>query len=163
MRNDEAESRLQKDAVERLEGKGWVLKVKEYHVVPPYDQMGKGDLMFFRRDGERIALGGVQAHGPRLRKTARTKRTKARKKVKEQCLYMSPAPNSCTATFASSRSQTNESGIEVHCRFHTCATPKTIFERSFHSAKAQCSLLQQGRETPQTPQLLGWNNTFISR
>ena len=135
MRNDEAESRLQKDAVERLEGKGWVLKAQEYHVVPPYDQMGKGDLMFFRRDGERIALVVECKHMVLdSGKTARTKRTKARKKVKEQCRYYAACVKLMHRDFRVIGAVcTNESDIEVTCRFRDVRDAQKHFREVFRA------------------------------
>ena len=140
--NDYEEERLQKDAVKRMNEKGWTLKAQEYHVVPPYDQLGKGDLLFFRKDGARIALVVECKHIPQENgKTARTKRTKARKKVKEQSRYYAACVKLMYRDFkVLGAVYTNENDIELICRFRDVRDAQDHFREVF--------LVQQKHNAP---------------
>lgn len=130
--DNEEERRLQTDVVEHLNGEGWALKAQEYHVVPPYDQLGKGDLMFFR-GGERVALAVECKHIPqRHGRTPRTKRTKARKKVKAQSRYYAACVKLMYRDFkVIGAVYTNEKGLEETCRFRDVREAQDHFREVF--------------------------------
>ena len=133
MSDDEEEIRLQNIAIARLEREGWTLKAQEYHVVPPYDQLGKGDLIFFRGGGERVALVVECKHIPQESgKTVRTKRTKARKKVKDQSRYYAACVKLMYRDFqVIGAIYTNEVGIETTCRFRDVRDAQDHFREVF--------------------------------
>ena len=132
MNDYEEERRLQLDAVERLKADGWTLKAQEYHVVPPYDQLGKGDLLFFR-DGDRVALVVECKHIPQEHgRTTRTKRTKARKKVKAQSRYYAACVKLMYRDFkVIGAVYTNEKGMEVTCHFGDVRDAQDHFREVF--------------------------------
>lgn len=125
--SDIEEKKLQEEIKEKLILKGWELIGREYLVIDNYSQFGVGDLIF-KKDNK---IGVVECKYINLNESGKnqsTKRTKARKKVKEQTIYYSTCAKlkhrDCIVIGAT---YTNESDLKIICKFKSLEKAKNIF------------------------------------
>ena len=125
--SDIEEKKLQEEIKKKLILKGWKLIGREYLVIDNYSQFGVGDLIF-KKDNK---IGVIECKYINLNESGKnqsTKRTKARKKVKEQTIYYSTwaklKHRDCIVIGAT---YTNESDLTVICKFKSLEKAKNVF------------------------------------
>ena len=123
---------LQENAKKIILNKNWKLIDQEYLIISNYYQFGTGDLIF-RNNNKILIIECKYINFKKKGRNYRSKRTKARKKVKEQALYYSSCAKlkyrNCCVYGSIFTNENNK--IKIICKIDSLIKARNNFEYFF--------------------------------
>ena len=129
--SESEEKKLKEEIKKKLILENWNLLDQEYLIIGDYYQFGTGDLIF-KKDNKILIVECKHINFNESGRNYRCKRTKARKKVKEQSIYYSAcAKLKYRDCIIIGSTYTNESQLKFTCKLNDLQKARNIFEINF--------------------------------